>query len=363
MLASSAGNLIGQSPNIIRLRQNASVSVEATGQEGTAGDITFASRFLVLGDSSRLTSETESGNGGNISLSLQDALLLQDGSRISTSAGTIGNGGDGGNINLTLNNGYILAETWNSNTDITANAFNGSGGQITITTPGLFQLIRTRPIITEQLLRNSDPGNDFTTFIDGIFGLIPRSRSDLEDLLGTTNPAELDPVNLPSNDITAISQNNPNLSGEIIFQTPDLDPSQGTIELPSNFIDPLVTPTCEAQPRTESEYSITGQGGIPSSPDNPLTRDTLLDDLGPPSLVQDSAASSAHSEDIALPDRDRPIEIIEAQGLSIDADGNPVLVADTSSPTPQNNLHHHPNCTENLTPRSVSNLRPLSTRR
>ena len=66
-------------------------------------------------------------------------------------------------------------------------------------------------------------GGRVTINAAGIFGMIPRSREELVNLLGTNNPKELSPSQLPTNDITAISQQNPDFSGTVEIITPQSD--------------------------------------------------------------------------------------------------------------------------------------------
>ncbi|MHC5828717.1 MAG: filamentous hemagglutinin N-terminal domain-containing protein, partial [Nostoc sp.] len=107
----------------------------------------------------------------------------------------------------------------------------------------------------------------------GIFGLHPRSRQELEQLLQTTDPNKLNPSQLPTSDITAISQTNPSLNGEINLNTPDVDPSRGLIQLPSNLVDVSQQITQGCTPRrgqNASGFIATGRGGLPQSPNEPL---------------------------------------------------------------------------------------------
>ncbi|MEM9214193.1 MAG: filamentous hemagglutinin N-terminal domain-containing protein [Cyanobacteria bacterium P01_F01_bin.150] len=334
----TGGDLIFSIPELLQLQTRANISSRAG--DGSAGDIEITSRAVELGDRARLTSETNSGDGGNITLSLQDALEMNAGSQITTSAGTTGSGGDGGNIFLTVENGYILATTANSNTDITANAFDGSGGQIVITTPGLLQVLQDRPGFVEQALQGSTVDADSEAILRAIFGFSIRSREDLTTLLGTTNPDELDPAALSSNDITAISQNNPELSGEVIFQTPDLDLSEDQTDLPTVFAAPEVVRSCqERYTQSLSQFIISGRGGLPTSPTTALGSVILWQDLLPIDSnenAQDSeqskhpqAEQSYHHETVHI--EDAPLvsqSVFEDQELTVVADGIVVLVGD-----------------------------------
>ncbi len=118
-------------------------SSEGTTTNANAGSITISSQKLFLNNST-ITTEAREGNGGNITLKVQDLRIL-DGSRISASVGTTdsdGNptgGGDGGNININASPGTIVLR----DSTINADAVFGSGGNIDITTSTLFS---NRPI-------------------------------------------------------------------------------------------------------------------------------------------------------------------------------------------------------------------------
>jgi large exoprotein involved in heme utilization and adhesion len=143
-------------------------------------------------------------------------LLLRRGSFISTTAGTAQAGGNGGNI--TFNGGFIVAVP-QEDSNITANAFLGRGGNVRITTQGLF-------------------------------GIEPRAA---ETALS---------------DITASSQFG--ISGTIALNTPDVDPSRGTVTLPSGVIDidALIASSCVARRSRQGQFVITGTGGLAPQPDD-----------------------------------------------------------------------------------------------
>ncbi|HEY9832495.1 MAG TPA: filamentous hemagglutinin N-terminal domain-containing protein, partial [Stenomitos sp.] len=118
------------------LRDGAGIAVGSQGT-GAGGNITAQSNTTTLDNRAFISAKTASNTGGNITLGVQDLLLLRRGSEISTTAGTAQAGGDGGNI--TISAGFILGIP-RENSDITANAFTGRGGNINITTQGIFGL-------------------------------------------------------------------------------------------------------------------------------------------------------------------------------------------------------------------------------
>ncbi|NJL10638.1 MAG: S-layer family protein, partial [Calothrix sp. SM1_7_51] len=116
------------------VRDGGEVTVSSTGL-GTAGNLEIQARSVSLNNQGTITATTRSGQGGNITLYLEDLLLLRNRSQISTTAGGRQFGGDGGNI--TINSPFIVAIP-KEDSDIAANAFSGKGGMVNINTNGLF---------------------------------------------------------------------------------------------------------------------------------------------------------------------------------------------------------------------------------
>jgi large exoprotein involved in heme utilization and adhesion len=280
---------------------NSGLFVNSRSTTGTAGDIIVTSPRVTLDNSGTLDAESASGNGGNINLQT-DLLLLRRGAQISTTAGTAQAGGNGGNINIDAPSGFIVAVK-SENSDITANAFSGSGGRIQI--------------------------NAF-----GIFGIAPRSREDLARLLGTNDPTKLDPRLLPTSDITAISQTNPSLNGQVTTITPDVDPSRGLVNLPAELVDVtrLIAQGCPGAGGTVdqsvSEFMITGRGGLPPKPTEPLRSDAVRVDLSTAIQSQENRASTAVTVS------SKPTPLVEAQGWVMNDKGEVVLLAQASTVTP-----------------------------
>jgi filamentous hemagglutinin family protein len=238
-----AGNLIVNTPNF-NVGEGGEVTVSAVGT-GAAGNLTVNANNIQL-NQGKLTAQTNAGGGANINLNDVKILRLEKGSLISAEAF---NAANAGNISINAPNGFIIAFP-NENSDITANAFTGAGGRVDIKATG-------------------------------IFGIEPRSRNDLINRLGSSNRTELNPQRLESNDITAISQDNPSLEGQVSITTPDVDPSQGISEFPVSPINlsNLTDSSCAAfGPNSPNQFIITGRGGLPPSPNDPLTPDALWTD-------------------------------------------------------------------------------------
>ncbi len=290
---------------------------------GKAGELNVTARSILLDNKGKLTSETDTGQGGNITLQVRDLLLLRRNSQISTNAGKVQAIGDGGNITINAPNGFIVAKP-QENSDITANAFTGSGGRIQINATSLF-------------------------------GIAPRSRDDLARQLGTNEPTKLDPQNLPTNDITAISQTNPVLNGVVNINTPDVDINRGLINLPVEPEEPKLAQGCDASvAQNQSEFIITGRGGIPPNPreylrSNPVQVDwvSLGEDANRPSDTSSretqgrrSRGNSQNKKNVNPPVN----EIVEAQGWVVDSNGDVILVAQAPNKTPHGSWYNPASC-------------------
>ncbi len=254
------GNLNVQTGKLI-VRDGAQVSVNAQGS-GAAGNLTVSAESIKL-DNGSITGATASGEGGDITLDVKDYILMRNNSQISTTARGSGNGG-----NIVINTPFIVGIP-NENSDIFANAIQGRGGNINIEAQGIFGL-GFRPELT------------------------------------------------PLSDITASSESG--VSGTVEFNTPDVEPSQGLVDLPEDVVksEQEVALACQADKgEKSSQFIITGRGGLPPSPSEPLSSDTIR------------VTGSTSSSDITpQPTRVAAVELPPpAQGWYVNEQGNLVLTA------------------------------------
>lgn len=252
------------------------VSGEST---GNAGSLTINARSVQLNRQGRIVADAASAQGGNIELQVSEFFILRNNSQISTSAGRARGGGDGGNI--TIRAPFIIG-ILSENSDITANAFTGRGGNINITT---------------------------------------------NTILGLQRQPQLTPLS----DITASSQFG--LSGTVVLNTLNFDPSAGLQEIKVRPVDPsrLIAQSCNSGRRTvegQSRFVRLGRGGFSANPDDPFGGSPLLDDLGSASTQPASATLVEVPVEIAP-----PAAIVEAQSWLKAADGNISLVAQSGDLT------------------------------
>jgi large exoprotein involved in heme utilization and adhesion len=241
---------------------------------GDAGDINIVSPSISLSDRAQLLAETAFGEGGNINLKIDDTLIMRNNSLISAQAF---NNANGGNVNIDAN--FIVAfpnQIDGNGSDIIASAAEGDGGNI---------------------------------------------RINAESLLGIEARKAID--NNRTNDIDASSDFG--LDGTVSIFTPDINPIQGVVELPSNVVEPEQTATqaCQADRETEAKNGlvVNGKGGIPAPPDQPLTSQGLI-------INGEIVSASAIPEPI----KTSRGKIYLARGIKVTKDGQVIL-----TPYPTNN--------------------------
>ncbi|OKH32652.1 hypothetical protein NIES2119_25560 [[Phormidium ambiguum] IAM M-71] len=266
---------------------------------GGGGSIELKSPKIILRNSSITTNAKGGESGGDINIEAR-FLQLRDRSRITTNAS--GSNTTGGNINFNLNNGFLIAQ---ENSDITANAEQSRGGKIAIEA-------------------------------EAIFGAVPRNRDELQVLLNTKNANLIDPKNLFTSDITAISQQgDPQLQGIITINTPDIDPNSGLVELSVNFVDPtqLIVTGCPAN--RGNSFTVTGRGGLPPLPNEPIrpNNTVLVDWVG--DIQQETSRNSEVQRSISS--NQKNMGIVEATGWVRDEEGKIILIVSAPSITTNSN--------------------------
>ncbi len=264
LTASGMGGNLQLTTGQLTVSDGATVAVNSFGS-GDAGTLAIAANTIQLNNRGSLIASTASGTGGNITLAVRDVLQLRRNSLISAEAGGTGNGG-----NIAIAAGFIAASS-RENSDIIANAVQGRGGNITLNARGIFGL-RFRPFLT------------------------------------------------PLSDINASSQFGVN--GIVRLNAPNIDPSRGTTELPSQFVDParLIASTCAARraQQTPGSFAISDSGRTQRAPDDwgnvPFDTYRFLPDATLTGAVEPGAGSRASSQETAGQEatgsaaRDRPPE-------------------------------------------------------
>lgn len=274
----NSGNIQIETPTFT-VRDRGAIRLNSIAQ-GQTGSFSLLANSVVLANQSEISSNAVASPAGNLNIDT-NLLVLRDGSNITTNATGIEAGG-----NININTDLLVALPIDGDSNITANAVNGPGGQITIST-------------------------------QGIFGIAVRDH-----------PTKL-------NDITAISQNNPQLNGVVNINTPETDPSNNLSEQPEVVKSlPKIAQGCQAtQTANLSYFKQSGRGGLPTTPNESLTSFALWQDLRVNQLQQPHRLATTSKKDFSLatlqPASD---QIVEAQGWSQDAQGQILLTAQSRNP-------------------------------
>ena len=236
--ARTSPGLLTQPQSNITVRSNA---------EGAAGNIFLNAATVTLADQGQIIAESSTVNGGNISLDLDNFLLLRTGSQITATAGTSQSGGNGGNIIIKVP--FIVALP-SEDSDIIADASQGSGGRVDITARG-------------------------------VFGIEPRAnRTPLSDITASSQEGVSGVVSLNSLDTSFIQNDLSNLP-----------------EVP-NDQENLVANSCVARPQqADGTFTISG-GNSAEDPNSTLATSYPLGNVRTVTESNQVAASLWQSEDV-----------------------------------------------------------------
>jgi len=252
------------------VRDGARIDVESLGP-GNAGNLQIVANSILLDNQGTISAATTSGEGGNISLQT-NSLLMRRNSQISATAGGSGNGG---NINIT---GFSPADfvALLEGSKITADAVRGRGGNISINTKGFF--------------------------------LCPTCQISASSQLG--------------------------IAGQVTIITPEAENNFEILDLPQEVAKPeqVVAQACRSTTsRNQSEFTITGRGGLPPRPSEQLSSGALIN--FEPS-VANAAIEGQNSSQLPPP----------ARGWYVNNQGVVVLASQTPNPTPYGSGLTSSNC-------------------
>ncbi len=294
----AGGDLTISTPKLI-VRDGAVVSVSnfasrnlAPPGTGPAGNLQIQAPTIRLDNQGTITAAAAGGDKGNINLESQD-IQMRRGSAITTNATGPSAGG-----NITINTDTLVAL---ENSDITANALNNRGGRVIVNAQGIFGT-QFRPQLT------------------------------------------------PESDITASSALGAEFSGIVQINTPDVDPSSGLVELPTTVVDVegLVARNLCTPKRAGSSLVMTGRGGLPASPNDPLIDEVVAVEWSRPNGEMQGTGVSRPQRTNNGQGRNRVVQ--QARGWVIAADGTVILTAQAPIATPHSPAFTHPGCVPPIAP-------------
>ncbi|MBD1929611.1 filamentous hemagglutinin N-terminal domain-containing protein [Trichocoleus sp. FACHB-90] len=329
----------------VNLQQGAQISASTRGS-GDGGDLTITApeSIALTGDGSIIAAETGGGGtGGNLTLRTGN-LSIQNGAQVSVSSSSTGSAGSlfadadhiflnnggriradtsGGGGNINLRSSLILLRN-GSNISTNATGDNIPGGNIAIDTQFLIAVPKEDSNISANS-RNFRGGN-VSLNTQGIFGIQFR-----------------DVASPQTSDITATGATR-ELPGNVQIIGPDVDPTTGLVEFPTDFVDrsDAIAQGCPAS--EGNSFVVTGRGGLPPNPEQQLDDDAEWLDRRRLVVAQQTRHPTPDTPTAYIKKPTSHTPIIEATGWQMSPTGQVLLVAATPEPTVQHPLNQPVAC-------------------
>ncbi|MEQ8753344.1 MAG: filamentous hemagglutinin N-terminal domain-containing protein [Coleofasciculus sp. G1-WW12-02] len=343
---------------IISITQNSergsSLSIKATNSIEVGGNIQLEDTFLpsrifagsgrvIVGGTNTLLGEIQSqGSGGNLSINTGKLTVFDQGV-VTVSSTTLG---DAGTLTITADSVFL-----DNHGEITATSDNAQGGNINLTVSDLLLMRRNSLISAQSLGTESQDGN--ITIDTDLVVTLPIGNSDI--IARSTNQGNIEItaesiIGFQFDGLTELSDIT--ASGDLTLNIPNVDPSQGLVELSGELTDSSgqIDKSC-ATTTSQNEFIITGRGGLPQSPNEIISPDRIQDDLGV--LILPEEDKTRREQVMPLTPQssniNHPKQIVEAQGWIIDEQGNVVLTAYVPNGKPQGDWQEPVNCQVPLT--------------
>jgi filamentous hemagglutinin family protein len=316
-LGRGEGGDIRVQANSLSLSNNGNITSRSMGEvnAGNAGDINLKLQGNLRSNGGIISATSEQAGGGDINISADD-IRLRDGSLISTSV--FDSTGGGGNI--TIDSTVFLAI---EDSDILANAEAGPGGNITINSSAFLADL----------------------FSSGAAVPVGRNPGDLAQFRGNGRNDISVSAGFRGNDRVDISADSrTGTSGAVIirgsFSERRVNPLPSWIDA-EELIDRRCTPSSTTR---KSSFTITGRGGLPPNPSDPLTNDAVWVDW---ITLQDRQGNVNGAATDANPTHSQPTQLVEAQSWVIGSEGQVILTAAAPTVTPASSGLVVPSCEDN----------------
>ncbi|BAZ65351.1 filamentous hemagglutinin outer membrane protein [Fischerella sp. NIES-4106] len=267
------------------------ISLDGVGKNGFSSGI-----FSTVG-------EQGEGDAGDIRIRANN-LFLTNSAQISAS--TFGNG-KAGNIEV------LTAKDIRLNNQASINAFTAGGGQGNISLFFRDLILRNNSNITTVAQGKSEPGS-IGVFGDGFILLLKNSRIDSSAEEGFKGSIFITGGNVFVSPDSSIGDFEiPNSQSALTFEVPEIviDPSRQIAQNP-------------CQKGSGSSFTITGRGGLPSSPDDGFSSNETRVDLVEP-VASNSTQAATTNQSVKVTNTNKPI--IPAQGWIFNSKGEVVLTA------------------------------------
>jgi len=301
------------------LKINASESIEVSGVgEGTSFKSTIASAAEANLPFQRIRRlpPIPRGDAGTMTINTPSLRVFDQG-RVGVDNQGFGNAGE-----LNINASQILLDTEGI---ISASTESGQGGNITLHVPDLL-LLRRGSQITAEAGGIGDGGN--ITINSAAIALLEGSLINANAVQGAGGNIQITLQGIflsPDSAITASSQLG--VDGMVQINDSLLDPSSGLNQLPQDVTEQTdkIVAGCTAD--INSQFMITGRGGLPEDPTATIRGQTIWQDLQDFSTETTVSNSDSTNHSLVRAKPMLPEQVVEATGWIVNKQGYVELVA------------------------------------
>jgi filamentous hemagglutinin family protein len=306
----------------------------STNGRGDAGEVMIRAKDTVTLDGSSISTHTNSrvfGNAGRIDI-YADRLSLANGASIGAD-----NISTDEEANPTAANIEVDANRIDLDRSDIATSTSGGAGNITLRSPEL--VLRNNSIIRTDAFEEELTGGNITIKSD-VIAALENSDINANALQGQGGNVTITAAGIfgtqfregveatPESDITATGANRG--QDGIVQIDAEINPASGLVSLPESLVDAaslLGKDFCSRQ--RNSQFIVTGRGGIPATPADPASPSTVWQDWSLTEIAE-TPTNGATSE-AASPER---VVLIEAQGWYTNEAGQVILTANPTTATP-----------------------------
>ncbi|BAY31331.1 filamentous hemagglutinin family outer membrane protein [Nostoc carneum NIES-2107] len=314
----------------------------STAGKGNAGLINIDARSILFdgysngsftGAFSEAKAESQ-GNGGNIQVT-SDILKLTNQARISTNSAGLGQAG-----NITINAQKIQTNQGN----IVATSTKTGGGNLNLTSNLL--LLNNNSLISTSVLDSNGGGGNI--YINSDF-VLAHNHSDIRAnaVFGPGGNIQIQTQGIFfSADSTIDASSQFGVNGIVTITNLETSKNIANIELSENIIDSNQQIAASCRGDRANNFVVTGRGGLPENPTDAIIGKTVWTDLRElsPKVGGEPKVGGNKQEVLPQISQNTPSVIIEAQGWTMNSNGQLELIANSPNTIPPVSSNSAPTC-------------------
>ena len=334
------GGTISITTNLAELTSGSAISTSILG-EGAGGSLIInAGTLSFKGEGSGAFSEAGKGSlgdGGSMTVTVDDSLELTDGAQISTNSDGLGQAGD---IRVATGQNILI-----DHGKITATSQQTGGGDINVSTN--FLLLNNQSLISTSVLDSTGGGGNVAIRSDQAVILQNASHIQANAVFGPGGNIQImTEALLVCTDCQISASSEFGVDGVVEVNSSELGKNLIVEELPENVVNPtsLIAKGCTAH--EGNVLAVTGRGGLPENPYQPSRGEVLWSDLRPIERPGRAAeASTALKPTVSQTQPETvPSPVVIAQGWIVGANGKIVFTAAENPEDSPGSWQHHAQC-------------------